>query len=188
VAVRPKHRLTSSICGRATGWRWKACSARKGGNFKGEAALHQYGTEIPMHFAKAALAVAFLVTVGSPSFAHAIGPLNPNGSFVDSYGTSFRLTLCGKTGTDLCGVLTNLEGRSATPENLTFVGRQVMHATRSAANQWKGSLSVGNTNADATVTMVDADTVEIQGCRAAILCETLTYKRAPHTLPAAYAP
>lgn len=102
---------------------------------------------------------------------------SPNGTFVDSYGTSFKFSLCGD-GTALCGVLTNLEGQSATAENLAFVGKQVMQAQQVAPNQWKGSLSAGGISAEATVTMTGPDTIDIQGCRAAILCQTLTYTRA----------
>lgn len=102
----------------------------------------------------------------------------PNGTFVDQYGTSFEFSLCGEDNTDLCGVLTNLEGKSATPENLAFVGKQVMQAEQVGPNEWKGSLSAGGISASATVTQVSADTIEIQGCRAGILCQTLAYSRA----------
>lgn len=103
---------------------------------------------------------------------------DPNGLFVDSYGTSFQFSLCGEDNQDLCGVLTNLEGNSATPENLAFVGQQVMQAERVGPNEWKGALSAGGISAEATVTLVGPDTIEIQGCRAAILCQTLPYQRA----------
>jgi hypothetical protein len=102
----------------------------------------------------------------------------PSGTYVDQYGTSFEFSLCGEDNTDLCGVLTNLEGRSATPENLAFVGKQVMRAEQVAPNEWKGSLSAGGISAEATVTLVSEDTIEIQGCRAGILCQTLAYSRA----------
>jgi hypothetical protein len=102
----------------------------------------------------------------------------PVGTFVDEFGTSFEFSLCGETGTDLCGVLTNLEGDSATEENLAFVGQQVMQAPQTAPNEWKGSLVAGGISADATVTLTGPDTIEIEGCRAAILCQTLAYQRA----------
>jgi hypothetical protein len=131
-----------------------------------------------MHFARLTLSIGFLAAAGLPSLAQSATPIfDPSGNFVDAYGTSFRLAWCGGDQTDLCGVLTTLRGHAATAENLAFVGKQVMHATRSAENQWHGSLRAGDVNADATVTMVDRDTMEIQGCRAAVLCETLTYKR-----------
>ena len=102
----------------------------------------------------------------------------PAGTFVDEYGTSFEFSLCGDDNTDLCGVLTNLEGKSATPENLAFVGKMVMKAEQVAPNEWKGALAAGGMSAQATVTMVSPDTIEIQGCRGGILCQTLPYKRA----------
>ena len=116
---------------------------------------------------------AFCAAAVIPAFA-ATG--EPNGTFVDSYGTSFQFSLCGD-GTALCGVLTNLEGQSATEENLAFVGKQVMQAEQVAENEWKGSLEAGGISAEATVTMTGPDTIDIQGCRAAILCQTLTYTR-----------
>ncbi|KKC39558.1 hypothetical protein WH87_05075 [Devosia epidermidihirudinis] len=128
---------------------------------------------------KATWATALLIaSVSVPSFAQDAAPaFDPKGSFVDSYGTSFDFKLCGDSGTDLCGVLTTLKGESATPENLAFVGKQVMQAKQSAPNQWKGALSAGGISADATVTQVSPDTIEIQGCRAVVLCQTLAYNR-----------
>jgi hypothetical protein len=132
-----------------------------------------------MRFARTAFATSFLIAASAlPSFAQdARSGLDPNGTFVDSFGTSFSFSLCGEAGTDLCGVLTNLEGESATEENLAFVGKQVMRAAQSAPNQWKGSISSGDIRADATITMVDPNTIEIQGCQAVILCKTLAYRR-----------
>jgi len=102
----------------------------------------------------------------------------PSGVFVDQYGTSFEFQACGDAGTALCAVLTNLEGKSATEENLAFVGKQVIEAEQTAPNEWKGSLAAGGMSADATIKLVDTDTVTIQGCRAAVLCQTLSYDKA----------
>ena len=38
---------------------------------------------------------------------------------------------------------------------------------------WAGGIS-----AEATVTMTSPDTIDIQGCRGGIFCQTLTYTRA----------
>lgn len=110
--------------------------------------------------------------------AAAAAPGGPTGTFVDEFGTSFTFSLCGDAGTDLCAVLATLKGESATPENLAFVGKQVMQAKQTAASEWKGSLTAGGISADATVTQTGPDTIDIQGCRAAVLCKTLAYNRA----------
>lgn len=128
-----------------------------------------------MRIFKTTLAIGVLCAATAiPVFA-ASG--SPAGTFVDSYGTSFEFSLCGD-GTALCGVLTNLEGESATEENLAFVGKQVMQAQQVGPNEWKGALEAGGISAEATVTMTGPDTIDIQGCRAGILCQTLTYNRA----------
>lgn len=146
-----------------------------------------------MHFLKTTFVIAALCsTAALPVFAQdAAAPVeaeagaevaaeaaafDPSGTFVDEFGTSFTFSLCGE-GTDLCGLLNTLEGESATEENLAFVGKQVMQATQTAANEWKGALTAGGISADATVTQTSPDTIDIQGCRAAILCQTLTYTR-----------
>jgi hypothetical protein len=139
-----------------------------------------------MHFLKTTFAISLLCAATTmPSFAQdapaaggkAAVAVDPSGSFIDEFGTSFTFSLCGDSGTDLCGVLTTLKGESATKENLAFVGKQVMQAKQSAPNQWKGSLEAGGISAQATVTQTGPDTIEIEGCRAAILCQTLAYNR-----------
>ena len=102
--------------------------------------------------------------------------LSPNGSFADKWGTTFTFSLCG-SGTDLCGKLDVLKGDAATPADLAFVGKQVIQAKASGANTWKGQLSAGGMSGEATITQTSANTINIQGCRAMILCETITYTR-----------
>ena len=102
--------------------------------------------------------------------------LDPSGTFVDEYGTTFTFSLCG-SGTDLCGTLDVLKGESATEENLAYVGSQIMTAQQTEANIWKGAIDAGDLSADATITQTGPDTIDIEGCRAGLLCQTLTYSR-----------
>lgn len=118
---------------------------------------------------------SFAMALAAPTFAQS-NSFNPKGTFVDQYGTSFTFSLCG-TGGDLCGTLDALKGKSATPANLTHVGKQVMETTPNGPNSWKGKITAGDLSADVTVTQTSADTINIQGCRMAILCQTITYKR-----------
>ena len=130
-----------------------------------------------MHILKTSLA-ALALCAGAAVPVLAQEAVVPSGTFVDQYGTSFQFQSCGEAGTSLCAVLTNLEGNSATEENLAFVGKQVIAAEQVAPNEWKGSLAAGGMSADATIKQVDPNTVTIQGCRAAILCQTLSYDKA----------
>ena len=102
--------------------------------------------------------------------------LDPSGTFVDEYGTTFTFSLCG-SGTDLCGTLDVLKGESATEENLAYVGSQIMTAQQTEANTWKGAIDAGDLSAEATITQTGPDTIDIEGCRAGLLCQTLTYSR-----------
>lgn len=129
-----------------------------------------------MNGSKALLFAALVVGgMSAPSFAQDAA-LDPNGTFVDEYGTIFTFALCG-SGTDLCGTLDVLKGDSATEENLAYVGTQVMQAQQVEPNVWKGSLDAGGLSAEATVTQTGPDTIDIQGCRGGLLCQTLTYTR-----------
>lgn len=130
-----------------------------------------------MRFLTKTIAIGLLCAGAAiPTLAQDAAAL-PSGSFVDEFGTSFEFSLCGENNTDLCGVLTNLEGASATEENLAFVGKLVMQAEQVAPNEWKGALAAGGMSAEATITQTGPDTIEIQGCRAGILCQTLPYIR-----------
>lgn len=100
---------------------------------------------------------------------------NPKGTFADQWGTSFTFAPCGSN--QLCGTLDVLKGKSATAQNLAYVGKQVMQASADGPNTWKGAISAGGMNAQVTVTQTGANTIDIQGCRAVVLCQTITYTR-----------
>lgn len=116
---------------------------------------------------------AVLGAVAAPAFA--TNPVfNPKGTFVDKWGTSFSFAPCGS---DLCGTLDTLKGNAATAQNLAYVGKQVMEAKPDGPNTWKGSISAGGMSAQATVTQTSGDIIDIQGCRAVFLCQTIRYTR-----------
>ena len=119
-----------------------------------------------------ALSCALALTV-LPSFAQSV---TPEGDWRDRYGTSFEFSLCGD-GTSLCGVLTDVQGKSRTEDNLAFVNQQVVRAEQVADNEWKGTVIYDGAQAAATVKQVDPNTIKITGCRAAIFCQTLTFNR-----------
>jgi uncharacterized protein (DUF2147 family) len=141
-----------------------------------------------MTMTKSILALGFVASLfAAPGFAQdAAAPAeapaaeaaapNPEGVFVDEYGTSFTFSLCGD-GTALCGVLNDIQGDSRTEENLAYVGQQVMQADAVAPNEWKGTVILNGDEAAATVTQTGPDTVDIEGCRG-IFCSTLTFTRA----------
>lgn len=118
--------------------------------------------------------VAVVGAVSLPAFA-INAPFNPKGTFVDQWGTTFTFAPCGNN--QLCGKLEVLKGSSATAQNLVYVGKQVMQAKADGPNTWKGAISAGGMSAQATVTQTSVNTIDIQGCRAVFLCQTITYTR-----------
>ncbi|MEO5808200.1 hypothetical protein [Devosia sp.] len=103
-------------------------------------------------------------------------PADPSGQFKDKFGTAFKFALCGG-GTDLCGVLLDVQGKSRTDENLAYVNKQVLKAAQSAPNEWKGTVMFDGSEASATITQTGPDSIEVQGCKAAVLCQTLVFTR-----------
>jgi uncharacterized protein (DUF2147 family) len=98
------------------------------------------------------------------------------GNWRDDFGTILSISFCGD-GTQLCGVLVDVQGESRTEENLAFVNQQVLQADPTTPNEWQGSVIFGGNEATATITQVAPDTIEIQGCRVVVLCETLAFHR-----------
>jgi hypothetical protein len=97
------------------------------------------------------------------------------GDWIDEWGTSFQMTLCGD-GTELCAVMTDLQGESRTEENLAYLNQEVFQGQQVAADQWQGTMIFGGGEAKGTVTQTGPDTIEIEGCQG-ILCNTIVYNR-----------
>lgn len=100
---------------------------------------------------------------------------NVEGTWKDSYGTSFQMQMCGD-GTELCATLTDIQGDSRTEENLKLINSQVMQGEQVAPNEWEGTIMLNGTENKGKVTQVSADQIEIQGCKG-ILCSTLVFNR-----------
>jgi hypothetical protein len=101
---------------------------------------------------------------------------SPDGVWKDRWGTTFTFKLCGD-GTQLCGTLNDIQGDSRTPENLKFVNQQVVQGTQTAPNKWEGNISLNGGGAKAVVTLVDANTIKLTGCKAGIFCSSIDYKK-----------
>ncbi|WP_131798206.1 DUF2147 domain-containing protein [Devosia elaeis] len=118
-------------------------------------------------------ATAIALSLAVPTIAQ---DASPNGTWVDRWGTSFTFELCGD-GTQLCGVLNDIQGDSRTEENLKFVNQEVVRGTQTGPNKWEGNIALNGGNAKATVELTGPDTLKITGCRAVILCSSIDYHR-----------
>jgi hypothetical protein len=122
---------------------------------------------------RALFALSFFFLFSAVSLAQ---EATPEGVWRDEYGTTLKISLCGD-GTQLCAVLLDVQGESRTEANLAYVNQQVLQADMTAPNKWQGTVVFDGKEAHSTITQVAADTIEIEGCRAAILCQTLAFNR-----------
>jgi uncharacterized protein (DUF2147 family) len=122
--------------------------------------------------------MAALLAVGAASAQElrTAEPVAPNGEFKDSFGTTLQISACGD-GTELCGVLLDVQGESRTEENLAYLNQQIMQAEQSGPNRWEGTVVYRGGKAKATITQVSSDTIEIRGCQLLVLCETIAFNR-----------
>lgn len=125
-----------------------------------------------MFKAFAATSIA-LAALAAPAFAQDVA--SPDGVWKDKWGTTFTFSTCGEG--KLCGVLNDVQGNSRTEENLAFVNKQVVSADQTAPNKWEGQIAMNGSTAKAIVEVKSDNTLTITGCRAAILCQTLTYEK-----------
>ncbi|KQT48391.1 hypothetical protein DevBK_14065 [Devosia sp. BK] len=116
-----------------------------------------------------------LAALAAPAFAQ--DAASPDGVWKDKWGTTFTFSTCGDAGTQLCGVLNDVQGNSRTEENLAFINQQVVSADQTAPGKWEGQIALNGGNAKAIVEVKDANTLTITGCQGGILCQTLTYNK-----------
>ena len=127
-------------------------------------------------FNRTAIAAAAFVTAAlslSPAFA----AQSPAGTWQTVTGESrFEVTLCGD-GTQVCARLVWLREDARTPENLPYLNSYVlMGAKRALENKWRGSAEYMGETVKGTLTLVDSDTMTINGCKGA-LCQKFELTR-----------
>ena len=109
----------------------------------------------------------------TPAFA----AQSPAGTWQTVSGESrFEVTLCGD-GTEVCAKLVWLREDARTPENLPYLNSYVlMGAKRALENKWRGSAEYMGETVKGTLTLVDGDTITINGCKGA-LCQKFELTR-----------
>jgi uncharacterized protein (DUF2147 family) len=114
--------------------------------------------------AAAALAIAV-------SAAPALAANSPAGTWQTTSGeTRFKVELCGD-GTEVCAQLVWLREDARTPENLQYLNSYVLlGAKRALNNKWRGQAEYLGEVVKGTLTLIDDDTITINGCKGA-LCQ-----------------
>lgn len=117
-----------------------------------------------------ALALASVPAVSAPG-------ITPVGQWQDAAGTTrFKVTFCGDNH-EVCAQLVHLAGEARMQENLQYLNQYVLRgAKRSVGYSWKGDANYLGDTVAGTLTLVDADTMTINGCKG-MLCEKFELRR-----------
>lgn len=127
-----------------------------------------------IHFAKQLSTAAIVLGL---SIAPALAVQSPVGTWQVASGESrFEISLCGD-GTQVCAKLVWLRDDARTAENLPYLNSYVLiGAKRALENKWRGSAEYLGEVVKGTLTMVDANTMTINGCKGA-LCQKFELTR-----------
>lgn len=121
-------------------------------------------------------ALAFSATVAA-SLTPAMAAQSPAGTWQTVTGESrFEVTLCGD-GTQVCAKLVWLREDARTAENLPYLNNYVLKGARRALeNKWRGEAEYKGEVVKGTLTLVDRNTITINGCKGA-LCQKFELTR-----------
>jgi uncharacterized protein (DUF2147 family) len=122
----------------------------------------------------AAAAVALVLTV-VPAVAGTFA--SPEGTWQVTSGESrYEVAMCGD-GTALCATLVWLRDDVKTPENLAYLNKMVVvEAEQARPMKWQGQVTYEGKTYDGNITMIDANTLRMAGCKA-VACESMIFNR-----------
>jgi uncharacterized protein (DUF2147 family) len=129
-----------------------------------------------MNFFKSAV-VAVALILATPTFAAASVAGSPAGAWRSSDGTAqVKVSICGD-GTQLCALLTAVDGKARTPGNLKLLNTYVVSgALKADANNWQGVVHFDGQTAQGRITLVTAREIQLSGCKLG-MCKTLLFER-----------
>lgn len=124
---------------------------------------------------KFAASLAALALITLPALAG--GSISPAGTWQSTTGESrYQVSLCGD-GTELCAKLTWLRADARTKENLPYLNTYVVKGAQATqANRWRGTVNYNGDTVSGSVTLVDADTLKLTGCKG-FFCKALEFVR-----------
>jgi hypothetical protein len=119
------------------------------------------------------IAAAIVLACSTPAVV-AGEPISPVGSWELTTGESrYDVVECGDN--VICAKLTWLRDDERTAENLALLGTYVVKGAKIRENKWKGTAIHEGKSVDASMTMVNTDTMRLVGCQ--LLCQTMTLSR-----------
>ena len=121
------------------------------------------------------MAALTALSMGAPALAQdptVVGVWQPDEN------SNYTVSMCGAKGDRLCFTVTELRGGMRKPENLKFLGKNLLNeAKQSGKNSWKGKINYFGISGDATVTLKDANTLHLKACAYVVVCKEITLTR-----------
>ena len=110
--------------------------------------------------------------------AAAVAPASaasPDGLWQTAKGDArYRVSTC--DGGSLCATLVWLRDDARKPKNLQYLNKTVVKAAPVAEDRWRGSVNLDGNRATGSITMIDADSIRVEGCKA-LFCKTVAFER-----------
>lgn len=117
---------------------------------------------------------AAILAAGAASIAVAGEAVSPIGTWQLSTGESrYAVVSCG--GDAICARLTWLREDVRTPENMALLNTIVVRGRPVRADRWQGTAIYEGDTVEASMVMLDDDTMKLTGCQ--FLCRTMTLAR-----------
>jgi uncharacterized protein (DUF2147 family) len=103
---------------------------------------------------------------------------SPEGVWQTTTGESrYRVEMCGD-GTQLCAKLVWLSDSPVNNGSEQYLNTYLIeNANKIADNKWSGQVHAKGQTLSGTVTLRDADTIDLQGCMLVVFCKSFVLKR-----------
>jgi uncharacterized protein (DUF2147 family) len=117
----------------------------------------------------------FVAAVALAAAAVPASAASPEGAWQTAKGDArYQVFAC--DGDNLCARLVWLREDARNPKNLQYLNKTVVKAAPVAENKWRGTVNIDGQRATGSITMVDADSIRVEGCKA-VFCKTLSFER-----------
>jgi uncharacterized protein (DUF2147 family) len=126
-------------------------------------------------FLKRALALTLAGAMALPAVAAGV---SPEGVWQSATGESrYRVDMCGD-GTQLCAKLIWLSDDPVNNGSERYLNTYLIEgAEQIAANRWAGAVHAKGQTLSGTVTLRDADTIDLRGCLLVVFCKSFVLNR-----------
>src|SRR4029079_16925824 len=136
----------------------------------------QQMTKFASILAAAVTALSIAAPIVPVSAGQIPASVTPVGTWeTDSGESRYKIAFCGD-GTQICATLTWLRDDARTPENMPYLNKQVVQASKAGPVKWQGQVTYQGDTYAGSVTMLSSETMKLYGCKGPA-CKSLVFNR-----------